>query len=103
MSQNNSSTLYLGIDVAKDSLEPDPLRLPKLGTRSNGPQGFKRLLKALQCLVTPTQTPQVVVEATGGYEQALVNALHQAGVLVSIMPAHRVRDHARSLGKFGKT
>jgi transposase len=103
MSQNNSSTLYLGIDVAKDSSEPDPLRLPKLGTLSNCPKGFQRLLKALQSLVTPTQTPQVIVEATGGYEQALVNALHQAGMLVSVMPAHRVRDHARSLGKFGKT
>jgi transposase len=43
------------------------------------------------------------VEATGGYEQGLINALHQAGVLVSVMPAHRVRDHARSLGQFGKT
>jgi transposase len=103
MSQNNSSTLYLGIDVAKDSLEPDPLRFPKPGTLSNCPKGFQRLIKALQSLVTPTQTPHLVVEATGGYEQGLVNALHQAGLLVSVMPAHRVRDHARSLGKFGKT
>jgi transposase len=103
MSQNNSSTLYLGLDVAKDSLEPDPLRLPKLGTLSNCPKGYQRLLKALQSLATPTQTPQVVVEATGGYEQGLRNALQQAGVLVSIVPAHRVRDHARSLGKFAKT
>src|SRR5436305_164400 len=102
MSQNNSSTLYLGIDVAKDSLVPDPLRLPKLGTLSNSPQGFRRLLKTLQSLTTPTQTPQVIVEATGGYEQALVAALHQADILVSVMPAHRIRDHARSLGKFGK-
>jgi transposase len=103
MSQNNSSILFLGLDVAKQSLEPDPLRFPKLGTLSNCPKGFRRLLKALQSLVPPSQTPQIVVEATGGYEQGLVNALHQAGVLVSVMPAHRVRDHARSLGKFGKT
>src|SRR5580698_7176691 len=103
MSQNNSSTLYLGIDVAKDSLEPDPQRFPKLRTLSNCPKGFQRLLKALQSLVTPTQTPQVIVEATGGYEQALVAALHQAGVLVSIVPAQRVRDHARAVGQFAKT
>jgi len=103
MSQNNSSILHLGIDVAKDSLEPDPLRLPKLGTVSNCPKGFKRLLKAFKSLVTSTQTLQVVMEATGGYEQGLVEALHDAGVLVSVVPAHRVRDHARSLGKFGKT
>jgi len=103
MSQNNPSTLYLGIDVAKDSLEPDPLRLPKLGTLPNSPQGFRRLLKTLQALATPTQTPHIVLEATGGYEQGLVNALHQAGCLVSVMPAQRVRDHARSLGRFAKT
>jgi transposase len=103
MSQNNSSTLYLGIDVAKDSLEPDPLRLPKLGTLPNCPQGLRRLLKALKLLLTPTQTPHVVLEATGGYEQALVEALHTAGVRVSVMPAHRIRDHARSLGQFAKT
>lgn len=103
MSQNNSSTLYLGIDVAKDSLEPDPLRLPKLGTVPNCPKGLRRLLKALKPLLTLTQTPHVVLEATGGYEQALVEALHTAGFLVSVMPAHRIRDHARSLGQFAKT
>jgi transposase len=45
----------------------------------------------------------VVLEATGGYEQGLTNALHEAGVLVSVVPAHRVRHHARSLGQLGKT
>jgi transposase len=103
MSQNNSSILYLGTDVAKDSLEPDPQRFPKLGTLSNCPKGCARYLKALQSLATPSQTPHVVLEATGGYEQALVNELHRAGILVSVVPAHRVRDHARSLGKFAKT
>ena len=103
MSQNNSSTLYLGIDVAKDSLETDPRRLPKLGTVSNCPKGWRRLLKALQPLLTPTQTPHVVLEATGGYEQALAEALHEAGILVSVVPAQRVRDYARSLGQFAKT
>jgi transposase len=103
MSQNNSSILYLGLDVAKDSLEPDPRRLPKLGTVSNCPKGLRRLLKALKHLLTPTQTPHVVLEATGGYEQALVAALHTAGVRVSVVPAHRIRDHARSLGQFAKT
>jgi transposase len=103
MSQNNSSSLYLGIDVAKDSLEPDPRRLPKLGTVSNCQKGLCRLIKALKSLLTPTQIPHVILEATGGYEQALVEALHKAALRVSVVPPGRVRDHARSLGQLAKT
>jgi transposase len=103
MSQNNSSTIYLGIDVAKLSLEVDPRRLPQFGTLSNDLKGFRRLLKALQALHTSSQIPHVVLEATGGYEQGLVHALHAADLPVSVVPAHRVRDHARSLGQWAKT
>ena len=103
MSQNNSSILYLGIDVAKASLETDSQRLPKLGSVTNSPKGFPRLLKAIQSLTTPHQTPHVVLEATGGYEQGLVNVLHETGVLVSVVPPDRVRHFALAKGQFAKT
>lgn len=46
---------------------------------------------------------QVVCEATGGYEQPLVRALHAATVPVSVVEAGRVRHYARAKGLRAKT
>jgi transposase len=43
------------------------------------------------------------VEATGGWERALVAALHAAAVPVAVVPPHRIRHFARALGVLGKT
>lgn len=97
MSQNNSAILYVGADVAKLSLQCD---LPdKSHLLTNDSQGHARLLKLLRS----HPNAHVICEATGGYEQPLVRALHAANIPVSIIEASRVRFFARAQGQRAKT
>lgn len=45
----------------------------------------------------------VGLEASGGYEQGLAEALHAAGLRVHILPPARVRSFAVSIGQLAKT
>jgi transposase len=45
----------------------------------------------------------IVVEATGGYEEALVLALFGAGLPVALVSPQRVRQYARAKGRLAKT
>jgi transposase len=45
----------------------------------------------------------VVLEATGGLEQAVTITLNQAGIAVVVSNPRRVRDFAKALGKLAKT
>jgi transposase len=97
MSQNNISILYVGLDVAKLSLQ---LHLAgRFLTITNNSKGHVQLLKCLR------DHPQahVVCEATGGYEQPVVRALQAAAIPISILEAGRVRYFARAQGQRAKT
>jgi transposase len=97
MSQNNTPILYVGLDVAKASLQLDLADQPY--TLTNNPKGCAKLLKLLR----DHPTAQIVCEATGGYEQPAVRALHAAAVSVSVVEAGRVRHFARAKGQRAKT
>jgi transposase len=97
MSQNNTTILYVGLDVAKSSLQLD--LEGKSHLLANDRKGHARLLKLLR----PFPQAQVVCEATGGYEQPLVRLLHAAGLPVSVVEAGRVRHFARAQGQRAKT
>ena len=105
MSQNNpTSILYLGCDVAKKTLALDPALLPNLPAVDNTPAGHQKLLRTIQARVRKSrQTPHLIVEATGGYEQALVDAAHAAQVCVTVVMPRRVRALATALGQEAKT
>jgi transposase len=97
MSQNNTHILYVGLDVAKLSLQ---LHLAGcFHLLANDAKGHAQLLKRLR----GHPNAHVVCEATGGYEQAVVRALQAAGVPVSIVEAGRVRYFARAQGQRAKT
>jgi transposase len=97
MSQNNMNILYVGLDVAKLSLE---LHLAgRFYPLTNDAKGHAQLLKRLR---THPNT-QVICEATGGYEQRIVRTLQAAGIPVSILEAGRVRHFARAQGQRAKT
>ena len=97
MSQNTSAILYVGLDVAKSSLQLD--LAGQAHSLTNDASGHTRLLKLLR----PYPNAQIVCEATGGYEQPVVRALHAAQVPVSILEAARVRHFARAQGQRAKT
>ena len=45
----------------------------------------------------------IVVEATGGYQRAVVLGLYEAGLPVAVVNPSRVRQYARASGLFAKT
>ena len=91
--------MYLGIDVAKDSvvLASEPAGLS--GTFATAAAGLAALVR--QCQAQPVQL--VVLEATGGYEAPVVAALASAGLPVVIVNPRQVRDFAKATGRLAKT
>jgi len=94
----NTSILYVGLDIAKDSLQINlanqNFALP------NTAAGHRRFLARLRVLAQPVL---VVCEATGGYEQALVAVLHQTHIPVAVVEPARVRHFARACALRTKT
>ena len=104
MSQNNNNlTFYAGVDIAKATLELN------VGAASssltNDPKGHARILKLLAAAeaARPGYKIHVIVEVTGGYEAALVEALHGAGRRVSVIQPSRVRHFANAKNKRAKS
>jgi transposase len=96
---NSTFDLYVGIDVAKQSLDVCLLTELKRFTTTNDSPGFRQLLDALP---TPGSC-LVVLEATGGYQRAVVAELVAAGHQVAVVNPRQVRDFARGLGILAKT
>jgi transposase len=97
MSQNNTSILHVGLDVAKLSLQ---LHLAgRFHSLPNDRKGHAQLLKLLRA----HSGAHLICEATGGYEQPVVRALQAADIPVSIIEASRVRHFARAQGQRAKT
>jgi hypothetical protein len=90
---------FIGIDVAKAQLEFACLPSAETGTVPNEDQGIRELVVRCPGLV-PTL---IVLEATGGYEAALVAALATAGLPVVIANPRQVRDFAKATGQLAKT
>ncbi len=93
-----NNTEYFGIDVSKSKLH---LASEKSFLRefTNCMKGIKDLLQLLKQL----PTGMVVVEASGGYESLVVDALHDAGMEVSVAQPGCVRHFAMSLKVLAKT
>lgn len=95
----NRDNVFIGIDVAKESLEvamrPDGVH----GNFPNTEEGRLELVRLVHTL-----TPQLVVlEATGGYELELAHLLALRNVNVAIVNPRQVRDFARATGRLAKT
>jgi transposase len=89
----------IGIDVAKATLEvwsePDGAGW----TVANDPVGIGELVGRLR----GRAVARIVVEATGGYEYAVVAALSLAGHPVAVVNPRQVRDFAKATGQLAKT
>lgn len=94
---------YLGIDVSKRSLDLAG-EDQHLGAFDNTPQGRRRLIgRIAQATADPTDSVLVAVEATGGYERAIVEDLGKAGLVVAVVQPACVRHFAKSLKLHAKT
>lgn len=89
--------INVGIDVAKQHfdvcLDTSMLRL------GNDTAGHDELI----AMCRQADVDLVVLEASGGYERALVLALQQAGFSVARVNPRQARDFAKSMGVLAKT
>ena len=91
---------YIGVDVAKASLEIDDSAGSISGTVKNHEAAIvKRIIEHIH----DTDTTLVVCEGTGGYEQKLVAAMHAARVPVVVANPRQVRDFASGHGILEKS
>jgi transposase len=88
---------WVGVDVAKLMID--------VATGSCGP--VERIERTEATLQRWAQTlaagTRVVVEATGGYERAVVEALAERGIAACVVNPRQVRDFAKATGRLAKT
>lgn len=91
--------VFVGIDVAKDTLEVAIRPSGEGETFANNDQGIA-LMRAFIKQFTPVL---IVCEATGGFEMRLATDLAASGLPVVVVNARQVRDFARATGTLAKT
>ena len=94
-----ATSSYVGIDVSKDKLDIAILGDKQAWQVENTKAGIQKLVQQMQ-KVCPEL---IVVEATGGYQRAVVEALLRAGLSVAVVNPARVRQFARASGLLAKT
>jgi transposase len=92
-------TRFVGIDVSKDYLDiacrPEPTRWRV----ANDSAGIGQCLAHLRQL----KPALIVLEATGGWQGALVAALAVAKLPVAVVNPRQIRDFAKATGQLAKT
>jgi transposase len=94
-----SSPLFVGIDVAKATLDVALRPSDQIWQIPYEDAQVEALVEQL----TPLSPTLIVVEATGGLEQPLVAALAAAGLPVVIINPRLARDFAKATGRLAKT
>lgn len=89
----------IGIDVSKAVLDVAVHEESKSRQYPNTPAGIRRLLAWL----SGGGEHRIVVEATGGYEQMVVEACAKAGLWISRINPRQARDFAKAMGYLAKT
>jgi transposase len=104
------SILYLGVDVAKQTLDAAVCLRGEsegmtIGCFDNKTSGFGKLARKVSRLRKKHKAEEVhlVAEPTGGYELALVAYAHERGWSVSLPNPKKVRDWAGGIGMRAKT
>lgn len=93
-----SSLVFVGIDVSQARLD--------IAVRPGAPFSIAHTESALATLVEQLRALSptlIVLEATGGMELPLTNALATAGLPVVVVNPRQVRDFAKASGRLAKT
>ena len=88
-----------GIDVGKANLDLAWDGRPGVTRFANTRAGISKLVKRLQA----AKMERIVVEATGGYEEPLLEACCDAGLWIARVNPRQARDFARATGELAKT
>lgn len=89
----------VGIDVGKATLDVAVDGMPRVARFANTAAGIRKLVKLL-CRIDDAH---VLVEATGGYEEALLDVCCDAGLWIARINPRQARDFARATGELAKT
>ena len=98
-STKTSRRSFIGIDVSKQLLEVALHKSDYHFRCPNDPKKFPGLLAELIAL----RPARIVLEATGGLERPLLQALQAARLPVVLVNPRQVRDFAKALGHLAKT
>src|SRR5699024_6902518 len=88
-----------GVDVGKANLDLALDGQAGVVRFANNRSGIAKLVKRLRA----AKVDRVVVEATGGYEEALLEACCDAGLWIARVNPRQARDFARATGELAKT
>jgi len=91
--------IAVGVDVGKTLLEVAIHNEVKLQRFDNTPAGVRGLVGLLK----ERGAQRIVVEATGGYEEAVLDACAEAGLWVARINPRQARNFARAIGQLAKT
>ena len=92
-------TTAVGIDVGKAALDLAVDGVSAVVRFANTKVGIGKLVARLRKL----EEPRIVVEATGGYEDALLEACCDAGLWICRVNPRQARAFARATGELAKT
>jgi len=90
---------FVGIDISKQELVVAVRPTAELQSFTNTEEGLAALIRFLQ----PLSAHAIVLEATGGFARAAVNAMALAALPVVVVNPRQIRDFARSVGLVAKT
>jgi len=96
---NKKRRSFIGIDVSKKLLEVGVHQSDFRFRCPNDPKNFPLLISELISL----RPVRIVLEATGGLERPLLQALQAVGLPVVVVNPRQVRDFAKALGLLAKT
>lgn len=94
-----ASEIYIGIDVGKTWLDLAVWDRDEVRRVSNDETGIAKIMNQ----VAELDPELIVVEATGGYERGVVQAMLLGDLPVAVANPTRVRALARATGKLAKT
>jgi len=94
-----TASQWVGIDVSKAHLDVYLRPSAQQCQVSNQASGIEELIQHLMSV--PVE--RVILEATGGLEQPVAQALQERGIAIAIINPRQGRDFAKASGKLAKT
>ena len=91
--------VHVGIDVSKATIDVYCSDGDLSGKYRRTEAGLCKLVARL----AKVPVARVLLEASGGYERAVLKALHAAGLAVVLVQPARARHFAKSMGRYAKT